>query len=132
MTMVADISTDGAMKYIKAPAVVLTATLTTGAPASRVEFLRTSNATVTLGGGAGRSSVTIREAAIDTDLISAAPIDRLQVGTWEGADGDDLITAPSIARATMSGVFRGPCHWLSPREAKRKAGMLSKNFWLLT
>jgi hypothetical protein len=105
--VVTGITTDGAMKSIKAPGVMLTGVLATGAPASRVDLLGAADATISLGGGSGKSSVYIRDTAIDSDLESFAPVVKLKVGSWTGTGGDDVIAAPSVAKATIEGPFTG-------------------------
>jgi hypothetical protein len=101
------IDADGAVGRIDGRPVILTGPLTTGGPVGRLLLLATQNASITLGGGAGASSVSISEAAFDTDLTSAAPIRRLTLGSWTGADGGDTITAPSIGTALVAGTFTG-------------------------
>ena len=105
--VVGAITAEGALKKLEGPQVVLTAVLTTGGPVRNLRLLRAENATIALGGGRGSSSVEIREGAIDSDLSSAAPLRRLELGSWTGADGADTITAPSIGKAVVAGVFAG-------------------------
>jgi hypothetical protein len=127
--LVGNITTDGAVKSIKAPGVVLTASLATGGP-SRIELLGSSNATITLGGGPGKSSVYIRDAATDSDLESLAPISKLQVGAWIGTGGDDVVTAPSIAKATIAGAFMGAMNLSSAGTLTNPSGVRLTLLWL--
>src|SRR5687767_10675035 len=76
---VGHIAADGPVAKVDAPNVVLTGSLATGGAAARINLLRTENASLTLGGGAGKSSIVIREDAVDTDLHSASPVERLDV-----------------------------------------------------
>ena len=101
------ITADGPLKDFLAPQGVVTGTLTTGGPIRRLQLLRAENATITLGGGRGSSSVEIAEGAFDSDLSSAAPLRRLHVGSWTGVDGGDTITAPFIGKAVVAGDFVG-------------------------
>lgn len=100
------VSTDGPVKAINGRNVVLTGGLGTGGIARRVELLRTENATISLGGGAGMAAVTIHEAAVDTDLTSVAPVRHLRLTSWTGLDAGDTITAPAITSVTAD-LFSG-------------------------
>ena len=101
------VTTDGPIGGIIAREAVLTGGLSTGGPARQIRLLRAENGAITLGGGAGTSSLAISEAAVDCDLTSAVALRRLDLGTWTGGDGGDVITAPSIDRLTVGGVFSG-------------------------
>ena len=103
---IAAITSDGPLKRLNGDPVALTGTLTSGGPVKRLRLLRTENATLQLAGGRGKSSVTIHDAAMDTDITSAAPIARLEFASFGGVDGGDVITAPAIDRI-VAGIFQG-------------------------
>jgi hypothetical protein len=104
---VPQLTSDGRMGRVDGPAVVLTGPLTTGGPVGRLLLLSAQNASITLGGDTGFSSVAISDGGTDTDLTSTAPIRRLTLGSWTGADGGDAIAAPSIETAVVTGTFAG-------------------------
>jgi hypothetical protein len=101
------ITSDGPLKRMSGEQVVLTGTLTAGGPVRRLRLLRTENATIQLGAGTGTSSLAITDAAMDTDVTSVAPVARFDLGSFGGVDGGDVITAPSIDRMIVAGVFQG-------------------------
>ena len=106
--VVGTVTADGPMKCIDGPPVVLAGTLSTGGPVRTLRLAGTQSATIQLGAGVGKSSITIVDAALDTDLVSGAPVARLDVGSWGGSDVEaDAISAPSIAKANVRGTFIG-------------------------
>lgn len=100
------ITADGPLKCVTAPQLILTGALSTGGPVRRLELLSTFGATLSLGPGAGASSVTIHGDATDTDLTSHAPLRRLDLSTWVGTSPRAAIAAPSI-RQISADFFRG-------------------------
>ena len=103
--VVGTLSADGSLASIEAPTAVLTGRLDTGGPVRNVSLERAENAALSLGSGAGASSLDLSEVT-NSVVVSAAPLRRVSVGTWGGGDAGSTLNAPSIARLTV-GAFRG-------------------------
>ena len=99
---VGTINSDGPLRSLRGPGVVLTGRLIAGGSVRRLELLRAENATVAIGGAGGPSSISIREAH-DTALTSAAPLRRVDLYVWSGG----AITAPSVGKVKCTGFFKG-------------------------